>query len=638
MMVGGQVNLFDLTLAGLIGISLFQGVHVLRRDPRGSLNRIHAALCLANVIWTMSLLAVTLLDARTDSVALWGWYRFGALGWSLIPALFLHFSLRLVGHGGWRLVVPAYLAGFVFFLCNLSDPVLVSGFAGGPWGTVLVHDPARLSYIVFVVYNSSSIVAAAIHLLRWGRKGRERKQARIIAWSGLVTLVAVYSANLVLPELAPGLPAPGAILTLITLFGIWYAVRRHRLLAMDPGIAAGEIMMRMMDMLFVLDDDARIVDANPQVVQNLGYRVSELRKRPVRDLLVEREEFDRELGIIRVQPTLCARFVAHFHASSGIQVPVVLFLSLVADRYKSIAGGVLVAHDLRGTLQLEEEIAERRRAESSFKTLMHELENERNLLRRRNETMEQELDLARRIQMQIVPRAVPGPGIAFAYLPMSKVGGDYFDFLQTGDPDEVGCFISDVSGHGVPAALITSMIKAFLLQAGSLARDPAALMDALNTVLNGQTGGNFVTAWYGIVNYRSRTLVWTNAGHGDPWLVASGTVSKLEGPWHNLPLAVMSGGGLAGIGREYKSARSVLPGYCRIFLCTDGLLESAPHENPEDLFGGSALDGVLQRTAGLDSSACVDAILAELSEFRGGLDYEDDICVVCLDIPPEGRP
>jgi len=584
----------------------------------------------------MSVLAVTLLDAKADSTVLWNWYRFGALGWSLIPALFLHFSLRLVGHGGWRPVLPAYLVGSTFFFHNLFDPVLVSGFTRGAWGTVFVHAPAQCSYFAFFIYNVLAIVSAAVLLLHWGQQGRKKKQARIIAWSGISTLVAVFSANIVMPELAPGLPSPGAILTLITLFGIWYAVRRHRLLSMDPGIAAGEIMMRMMDMLFVLDDEARIVDANPQVVQNLGYRVAELRKRPVRDLIVEREQFDRELADIRVRPALCARFLAHLHASSGVHVPVVLFLSLVADRYKTVAGGVVVAHDMRGTLQLEEEIAERRRAEDRLKALMGELENERNLLRRRNETMEQELDLARRIQMQIVPREVPGPGMAFAYLPMSKVGGDYFDFLQTGDPDEVGCFISDVSGHGVPAALITSMIKAFLLQAGSLASDPAALMDALNTVLHGQTGGNFVTAWYGIVNYRTRTLVWTNAGHGDPWLVASGMVSRLEGPWHNLPLAVMAGGGLAGIGREYQNAESGLPEACRIFLCTDGLLESAPHENPEDFFGGAALDRVLLRTARLEPAACVAAILSDLSEHRGGLDYEDDICVICLDIPAVG--
>lgn len=628
------MNLFELILAGLIGISLFQGLQVLRRDPGGVLNRIHAALCIANALWATSVLAVTALDPGSDPDWLWSWYRIGALGWCLIPALFLHFCFRLAGHPGGYQLRAGYFAGATFFCINLFEPVLASGFQTGPWGTALVHDPCRPLYLLFVAFNIAAIVTSVVCLFRWGKRGREKKQARIIAWSAIVTLCAVFFSSLVLPRIVPGIPAPGSLLTLVTLFGIWYAVRRHRLLAMDPGIAASEIMMRMMDMLFIVDEEGRIVDANPQVVQNLGYRVSEIRKRSIEEVVFEKERLREELAAIHRQPTLCARFMAHLVASSGVRLPVVLFLSLVADRYGTVAGGVVVAHDMRGTLQLEEEIAERSKAEASLKILMHELETERNLLRRRNGIMEQELDLARRIQLQFVPHASPGPGLAFAYLPMSKVGGDFFDFVRTGDPDELGVFISDVSGHGVPAALITSMVKAFLLKAGGLAGDPAALMDALNTALTGQTGGNFITAWYGVVNYRTGLLEFTNAGHGDPWLLSEGRVSRLSACWHNLPLAVMDAGHLVEMKREYRTSQLGLPRRSRILLCTDGLLESAPHEDPQDFFGGGLLEEAFAASSRLEPAGCIEAILTRLAEHRGGTDYEDDVCVICLDLGP----
>jgi PAS domain S-box-containing protein len=631
------MNVFELILSGLIVISLLQGVHVLRLDVKGRVNRIHAALCLANAVWALGALVITMLDARSESALIWNWYRFGALGWCLIPALFFHFCVELAGLGRLRLLLPPYLIGFAFFLINALHPFFVSEFRTGQWGTVHLHTTRILPAMLFYLYSLVSILLAAWLLLRWGKTGREKKQAHIIAWSALATLCTIYLVNTYLPEIAPSLPSMGSVVTLVTLFGIWYAVRIHRLLSIDPGIAASEIMMRMMDMLLILNQEGRIMDANPQVVQNLGYRISDIKNTPILDHLVERDVWLDKMAIVHTCPNQCVRFSAHLLAASGSQVPVILFMSQVSDSYGGIAGSVVVAHDMRGTLQLENEITERTKAESSLKTLMRELETERNLLRRRNAIMEQELDLARRIQSQLVPRSSPGPELAFAYLPMSKVGGDFFDFVQTGQKNELGIFISDVSGHGVPAALITGMVKAFLLKAGGLAGDPAALMDALNTALDGQTGGNFITAWYGVFDFKSGMISFTNAGHGDPYLVAAGKVERLTAQWHNLPLAVMDAQRLETMGRSYGMTRMQISGASRVFLCTDGLLESAPHEDPEDFFGGTLLERSLLATTDLKPAACVDAVLARLAEHRGGMDFEDDICVVCIDLHPHGE-
>ena len=87
-----------------------------------------------------------------------------------------------------------------------------------------------------------------------------------------------------------------------------------------------------------------------------------------------------------------------------------------------------------------------------------ELEREKELLRSRNETIENELIIAKKIQKQIIPRTSPVDNIYAFYKPMDKVGGDFYDFIKYRESEKIGIFLSDVSGHGVPAAFITSMV------------------------------------------------------------------------------------------------------------------------------------------------------------------------------------
>ncbi|HOG64474.1 MAG TPA: SpoIIE family protein phosphatase, partial [Spirochaetota bacterium] len=117
---------------------------------------------------------------------------------------------------------------------------------------------------------------------------------------------------------------------------------------------------------------------------------------------------------------------------------------------------------------------------------------ERNKLREKNERMQSELEMARRIQLQLVPAVGPVKGLAFEYRPMTIIGGDFYDFVTfVGRPLEIGIFISDVSGHGVPAALIASMLKSTLLQSVDILDDPPALMTRLNDTLVSKTNDNF---------------------------------------------------------------------------------------------------------------------------------------------------
>jgi sigma-B regulation protein RsbU (phosphoserine phosphatase) len=129
--------------------------------------------------------------------------------------------------------------------------------------------------------------------------------------------------------------------------------------------------------------------------------------------------------------------------------------------------------------------------------------------------IQKELEIAEQIQTSILPREVPrlaGVEIAVRYLPMSAVAGDFYDFLALGD-NPLGILIADVTGHGVPAALIASMLKvAFAVQTAH-AQNPQRVLIALNQALCGKFESHFVTAAYLYLDLDAKIIRYAGAGH-----------------------------------------------------------------------------------------------------------------------------
>jgi hypothetical protein len=135
-----------------------------------------------------------------------------------------------------------------------------------------------------------------------------------------------------------------------------------------------------------------------------------------------------------------------------------------------------------------------------------ELEKERNILKARNEAIENDLSLAKNIQINLLPK-IHMSDISAIYKSMDKVGGDFYDFIRYENKDLTGIFLSDVSGHGVPAALIMSMLKSILLQIAASISDPSILLENLNSNIINLSSGNFITAFYGIYNRKKDTFL-----------------------------------------------------------------------------------------------------------------------------------
>ncbi len=260
-----------------------------------------------------------------------------------------------------------------------------------------------------------------------------------------------------------------------------------------------------------------------------------------------------------------------------------------------------------------------------------ELEQEKELLRLRNDTIEKELVIAMKIQEQIIPRFSPAENIYAFYKPMDKVGGDFYDFLKFRDTDRIGIFLSDVSGHGVPAAFITSMIKTAILQAGTDRDDPSILLSSLNELLVNQTGGNYITAFYGIYDPHSRELVFSNSGHNPPYIINRGGVKTIEG-YKSIPLAITGSGSPEAGNRPRLNNTITLEKGDKILFYTDGLTEALSKSEHNVYFEEMLVNELLVKYSHQSPVDYITSIYKELVNFHGTELFNDDVCMICMDV------
>ena len=234
--------------------------------------------------------------------------------------------------------------------------------------------------------------------------------------------------------------------------------------------------------------------------------------------------------------------------------------------------------------------------------------------------LQKELEIARRIQTSILPLPYPQSDhfqVAARYVPMTSVAGDFYDFLIT-DRQQAGLFIADVSGHGVPAALIASMVKLAATSQRANATDPALLLSGMNTVLCGNTQQQFVTAAYVYLDAASSTLQYSAAAHPPMLLLRAGKIVSIEE--NGLMLAAFPFA-------TYATVEHPLQSGDRLVLYTDGILEAANATGEE--FGPDRLAALLQKSGSLSPDEAADHIISALKLWSKS--QNDDLTVLICD-------
>lgn len=248
-------------------------------------------------------------------------------------------------------------------------------------------------------------------------------------------------------------------------------------------------------------------------------------------------------------------------------------------------------------------------------------------------TIQKELETARQIQMSILPSEIPqieGLDIAARYVPMTSVAGDFYDFIVV-DEKHIGILIADVSGHGMPAALIASMLKIALAAQAMHAADPAQVLLGLNQALCGKFQHHYVTAAYLFVDMAKHTLTYSGAGH-PPLLLWGGASEGVR--------AVEENGLFLGKFEfaRYSSVELPLVSGGWGLLYTDGISETT---NPAGVeFGSDSFKQFLGTEQSTSADQFADRLLEELSSWsaRGsGEDLDDDITMVAVRVTSQLR-
>ena len=243
---------------------------------------------------------------------------------------------------------------------------------------------------------------------------------------------------------------------------------------------------------------------------------------------------------------------------------------------------------------------------------------------RRLLAIENELAIAREIQTSILPRSNPeirNLRITTAYHPMTAVAGDFYDFIPV-DPHRVGVLIADVSGHGVPAALIAAMMKMAVQSILPCVHSPGGVLQGLNRMLSGQAPDQFVTAAYLFIDTQNYKARYSAAGHPPLLLSRAGTLHRIE-----------SNGLVFGVMPQPDYPVRDIPIYTgdRLLLYTDGVIE--PEDAKGKPFGDYKLEHVVLGAQRCLPSELTNRLLTEIRAWQPpSMAQQDDITLIVIDV------
>jgi sigma-B regulation protein RsbU (phosphoserine phosphatase) len=244
--------------------------------------------------------------------------------------------------------------------------------------------------------------------------------------------------------------------------------------------------------------------------------------------------------------------------------------------------------------------------------------------------MQQSLDIAMEVQQNLLPGRDPeieGLDIAGTSIYCEETGGDYYDYLETGENDQnkICVVVGDVADHGIPSALLMTTARAFLRQRTSRSGELDQVVSDVNRQLTRdvEDSGRFMTLFICEIDRSNNVIHWVNAGH-DPAMIydhGSGEFEELTG--NALPL------GVSEMTAYQKLDRKIIPGQI-IMMGTDGIWEA---QSPQgDMFGKDRFKDIIRNNAGRPAKDIVNAVIEEVDRFCLPLEKSDDVTLVITKI------
>ena len=335
-------------------------------------------------------------------------------------------------------------------------------------------------------------------------------------------------------------------------------------------------------------------------------------------------EFMSFYGAIQKEPQLHAEqiFDMVLPHSATYQV----YTRPIVDEQSKLIGRVWYVTDVSQFKEMEKKLlANALELEDKVKARTEELYvQNQELVRVRQET-EMELDMAKQVQQGMLPKVLPrieGYEVAAAYAPTGKVSGDFYDFIRL-DHDHLFMLMTDVSGHGVPAALVTAMAKMAFDRHVKQGMPVAQILTNVNVDLCAAINtDHYLTAFAGILELSTGRLHYSRVCHPYPVIYRHRTRS--------LEHLQMRGGFFLGMFEDnsYSEQETVIEPGDLLFVYTDGINES--FNNKDELYGRKRLDSVILKHSPLGSTETIAQAQMDKEKFSEGRQSLDDISIFAI--------
>ena len=384
--------------------------------------------------------------------------------------------------------------------------------------------------------------------------------------------------------------------------------------------------------IFRKDLDCRFTFANQQFCKTLGRPLEEIVGKTdfdffPRELAEKYQRDDREV-IKTGEPY---ETVEEHQPPGGNK----LFVQVVKTPLRGPNGSII------GLQAIFWDITQQRMAEQEIRRANGALAQSRAEIQAKNLQMEDDLKMAREIQLAMLPQQYPSfprpeaPAedllqFTHRYLPTGSVGGDFFTISALSET-QAGVFVCDVAGHGVRSALVTAMIRALIEELKPLALQPGEFLTKLNGdlyILLKHSGTPLLTtAFYLVVDGQSGKMLYANAGHPKP-------LHLRRSAGQAVTLANASGKGQPALGFTDKtvygtSETSLSPGDL-VFLFTDGLVEAENQQ--QELYDQEMLLAVVRKGMQSPTNQLFNEVLEEVQKFSATPEFADDVCMVGMEL------
>jgi len=344
-------------------------------------------------------------------------------------------------------------------------------------------------------------------------------------------------------------------------------------------------------------------------------------------LKIEMRDFKRRLWELYRMIGVILVFLAIFHVAFAIIFQRMFIRPIQALHEKSleISRGNL---DARSDIMKDDEIGELGMA---FNSMADSIQDKIITLQRQRDQMEEEMDVASGVQQLIYPKIKSDKRFSYPifHKSLAKVSGDYYDVMRL-EGSRTGYILVDVSGHGMPAALVTMVVKELFNQAAPLYEKPDDLFRYMNGEIidlltrEGIHLGVYFTAIYIMIDEKN-VLSYCNAGHEQALIVKTG-IQKL------LPLSATGGplGIAAAMDGLYATSALRLEKGDKIILFTDGITEARDPQGKE--FGMTGLKDSIRRHFRLDCERMLAGITGDLTAYVGTNGLKDDATLFCIEV------